>query len=438
MSKEGKDGLSRRQFVTTVSAGAAAGALFAPAVHAQSRKTVRMLNNETSIDTIRALRVAAAEYERATGISVTVDTAPIEDTFTKLTTSIRAGKPFDIATIPFAAHILLLAGEGHIVPLNQLTDKYKWGPKSLMPIDNKVYIYPYDYNLAWIYYRKDLYEAKGLKVPAVWSEFAANTKALNGNGMFGALFPVGAKAAPSWMSTGFMFADGVTIFDEKWNVALDAGVNLKKTASYLDLMADVYKTMPAGANQARYSETISNFVSGKVAHASYSGRMIETLERNAPDLAKKFGIFPFMASTGKTEMVSMANDGWAVTKSGNSEEAIKFLTWFTENQYINYLHSAPMHFQPARLDVYDDPRWLAHPMIEKHKDIVAEMRRFITDPKVMMTGVDTDGPNIDMRPAKVFERFIIPEMLENRCLKNMPGEECVKIASEKIRKLIAS
>ncbi len=77
-------------------------------------------------------------------------------------------------------------------------------------------------------------------------------------------------------------------------------------------------------------------------------------------------------------------------------------------------------------------------MIEKHKDIVAEMRRFITDPKVMMTGVDTDGPNIDMRPAKVFERFIIPEMLENRCLKNMPGEECVKIASEKIRKLIAS
>ena len=202
-------------------------------------------------------------------------------------------------------------------------------------------------------------------------------------------------------------------------------------------MADVYKTMPAGANQASYSESISNFVSGKVAHAPYSGRMIETLERNAPDLAKKFGIFPYMASTGKTEMVSMANDGWVVTNSDNSEEAIKFLSWFTENQYINYLHSAPMHFQPARLDVYDDPRWLAHPMIEKHKDIVAEMRRFITDPKVIMTGVDTDGPQIDLRPAKVFERFIITEMLENRCLKNMPADECAKIAADKIRKAIA-
>lgn len=438
MNQKTKRGLSRRNFVATLGAGVAAGTLFAPAIHAQGGKTVRMLNNETSIDTVRALRVAAAEYERATGVKVTVDSAPLEDTFTKLTTSIRAGKPFDIATVPFAAHILLLAGDGHLVPLNELTDKYKWGPKSLMEIDGKAYFYPYDYNLAWIYYRKDLYEKKGLKVPTVWSELSENANALAGDGMFGSLFPVGANAAANWLSTGFMFADGVNIFDSSWNVALDAGDNLKKTGSYLDLMADLYKTMPAGANQASYSETISNFVAGKVAHAPYSGRMIETLERNAPNLADKFGIFPYMASAGEVEMVSMANDGWVVTNSENSAEAMKFLEWLTENQYINYLHSAPMHFQPARLDVYDDTRWLAHPMIEKHKDIVAEMRRFITDPEVMMIGVDTDGPHLDLRPAKVFERFIIPEMLENRCLKNMPGEECVKVASDKIRKLIAS
>ncbi len=435
MTKKIGGGLSRRQFVASVGAGAVAS-IFAPAVHAR-QKSVRMLNNETSIDTIRALRVAAAEYERATGVSVTVDSAPLEDTFTKLTTSIRAGKPFDIATVPYAAHILLLAGEGRLVPLNALTDKYKWGPKSLMEIDGTAYFYPYDYNLAWVYYRKDLYEAKGLKVPSIWSELSENAKALQGDGMFGALFPVGANAAANWLSPGFMFADGVNIFDDKWNVALDAGANLGKASAYLDLMADLHKTMPAGANQASYSETISNFVAGKVAHAPYSGRMIETLERNAPDLASKFGIFPYMASAGKAELVSMANDGWVVTKSENSEEAMKFLEWFTENQYINYLHSAPMHFQPARMDVYEDPRWLAHPMIEKHAGIVAEMKRFITDPSVKMTGIDTDGPHLDLRPAKVFERFIIPEMLENRCLKNMPGEQCVKIASDKIRQLIA-
>lgn len=437
MTEKTGDGLSRRKFLASVGAVGAASVLYTPAVHARA-KSVRMLNNETSIDTIRALRVAAAEYERATGVSVSVDSAPLEDTFTKLTTSIRAGKPFDIATVPFAAHILLLSGEGHLVPLNALTDKYKWGPKSLMEIGDTTYFYPYDYNLAWIYYRKDLYEAKGLKVPTVWSELSANASALQGDGMFGALFPVGANAAANWLSTGFMFADGVNIFDDKWNVALDAGDNLDKTGAYLDLMADLYKLMPAGANQASYSETISNFVAGKVAHAPYSGRIIEALERNAPDLASKFGIFPYMASAGTTEMVSMANDGWVVTKSENSEEALKFLEWFTENQYINYLHSAPMHFQPARMDVYDDPRWLADPMIEKHAGIVSEMKRFLTDPSVKMTGVDTDGPHLDMRPAKVFERFIIPEMLENRCLKNMPGEECAKVAADKIRKLIAS
>jgi multiple sugar transport system substrate-binding protein len=113
------------------------------------------------------------------------------------------------------------------------------------------------------------------------------------------------------------------------------------------------------------------------------------------------------------------------------------MKWFTENQYINFLHTAPLHFQPPRLDVYEDARWRAHPLIEKHKDAVETMKNFIVDKSVILTSVDTEGPAPDLRPGKVFEGFVIPEMLQNRILKNMPAADCVKAAGDKMRKLIA-
>ncbi len=102
-----------------------------------------------------------------------------------------------------------------------------------------------------------------------------------------------------------------------------------------------------------------------------AGRIIEALERNAPALASSYGIAPYMDSAGKAKAVNHGYDGWVVLKTPNSAESMKFMKWFTENQYINFLHTAPLHFQPPRLDVYEDARWRAHPLIEKHKDELA-------------------------------------------------------------------
>jgi multiple sugar transport system substrate-binding protein len=300
-----------------------------------------------------------------------------------------------------------------------------------------VYWYPYDYNLAWIYYRKDLYEKKGLSVPKTWADMLKNSQALNADGRSGSLFPIGSNGATNWLSPGFMWAEGVKLFDDKWNVTIDNAEMAPKVAGYLDFFADLYKTMPSGTSQASFGEVLSNFASDKVAHSAYAGRMIEALERTSPALASQYGMTPYMDSAGKAKAVNHGYDGWVVLKTPNSDEAMKFMKWFTENQYINFLHTAPLHFQPPRLDVYDDPRWRAHPLIEKHKDAVETMRSFITDKSIILTSVDTEGPAPDLRPGKVFEAFVIPEMLQNRILKNMPAADCVKAAGEKMRKVIA-
>lgn len=436
-SKTQKPNMSRRTVLGGVGSTIALTGLGAPAVFARGGKKIRFLNTETSIDSLRALKVAAAEYENQTGVEVVIDSVPLGDAFTKVATSLRSGSPYDIATLGFVGHVLILAEEGHLVQLNELTDAHKWGPNILFPINGKSYWYPFDYNFSWIYYRKDLYEKNGLTIPNTWDEFLANAQALTTKDRSGSMYPIGSGGATNWMSTAFMWADGVDIFDDDWNIVFDQGSNAESARKYLDFFAELYKTMPSGSSQASYGEMLSGFTSDQIAHSAYAGRMIEAIERNAPDLADKFGIMPYMDSSGKGKAVNNGYDGWVVLNTDAADESMKFMKWFTENQFINFLHSAPLHFQPPRLDIYDDPRWLAHPLIEKHADVVVTMKSFLTDPNVRVTSIDTQGPTADLRPGKVFESFAIPEMLQKKCLQGLSSEECVQQAGETMRKAIA-
>lgn len=404
---------------------------------AQGRKQIRFLNAETSMDSIRALKVAAAEYERQTGVEVVIDSVPLGDVFTKVTTSLRSGKPYDIATVAFVGHVLLLANEGHLVDMTPLTSKHEWGKNILFPMDGKTYWYPYDYNLAMIYYRKDLYEKNGLEVPKDQATFLANAQALTRDNMSGSIFPIGSNGAANWLSPGFLWAEGVEIFDDNWNIIIDSAENAPRTKSYLDFFAELYKTMPSGTSQASYSEMLTSFTSGSVAHSAYAGRLVETIERNTPELADKFGVFPYMDASGNAKAVNHGYDGWVVLNTDAAEESMKFMEWFTENQLINFLHTAPLHFQPARLDIYDDPRWNAHPLIEKHAGLVASMKNLLTDPSVKITSIDTQGPAPDLRPGKVFESFALSEMLQQKCLLGASSDTALEMGAKKMREAIA-
>jgi len=423
-------------------AAAAAGALAFPYVHAKSNVTLRFLNNETSVDSNRARRVAAAEYERKFRTKVIIDSTPIDDTFPKIQASIKAGTPYDVATIGFIAHMVILANQGALLPMTELTKKHTWGPTILNPIKGQVWWYPYDYNLACNYYRKDLYAEKNLKVPETWDQYLSNAKALTvmKDGTVdrgGSVFPIASNGAANWTSFAFLWAEGVRIFDKNWGVILDSTENTERIGRFLDFYAELYKTMPPNMQGVSYAQLLGLFATDKTAHSAYSGRLVETIEARNPALADKFGVFPYMDSKGSVKAVNNGYDGFVALKSKQSEEAMKFLRWFIDNHYINFLHTAPIHFQPPRLDIYDDKRWWAHPMIEKHASTVKTMQSWLLDKKLVINSVDADGPAPDLRPPKVFESFALPEMLQNKVQKGMSNADCVKAAAAKIRQAIA-
>ena len=67
-----KGKFQRREILKAAVAGAALFAGGSPSIHAQ-QKTIRFLNAEPSRDSVKALRVAAAEYERVSKVKVVID-----------------------------------------------------------------------------------------------------------------------------------------------------------------------------------------------------------------------------------------------------------------------------------------------------------------------------------------------------------------------------
>lgn len=438
-SKLDLTGLNRRDFLK-VSAAVAGAGLAAPAVHAQSNTTLRFLSAESSAASVDVLNRAAAEYEDKFGVKVIVDASPIAGTHAKAMAAIKAGVPYDIATYGYIANILEYARGDFIVPLTDLVKKHSWGQKATWQYEGEIWFYPYDYNLVTVYYRKDLYAEKGLKIPETWDQFLENCRALtvskNGNiDRGGCVIPLVSGGATNWASFGNLFAEGPQFFDEKWNVVLDQGQNADRTARFLDLYAELYKTMPPGMNNVSYAGMMSLFATEKAAHTVYSGRLVEALESTNPDLASKYGIFASPDSSGKQKALSFAFDGFIVFKTKQTEETLKFLEWFTDKYYIDWLHSSWMNFQPARMDVYEDPRWKNHPMIQKHWDTMMQMKSFVEQDGPKLMSVDLTGPSIDLLPCKVFDANIMPEMLQDKVLKNMSSVDCVKTAADKIRAL---
>src|SRR3984885_13810720 len=164
---KGNSGISRRTILKNGVAAAAIGTVYAPAVHAQV-KEIRLLQDQTFVDSLRVIKEAAARYEKERGVRVVVDTVPSADLYPRILAGIRGGKPYDLTMVIFVAHMLSLAKEGQLTPVTDLVSKYKWGKRILFPVDGVHYYYPWAYTMCWLYYRKDIYEQQKLEPAKTW------------------------------------------------------------------------------------------------------------------------------------------------------------------------------------------------------------------------------------------------------------------------------
>ncbi|CAH2896142.1 MULTISPECIES: ABC transporter substrate-binding protein [Paraburkholderia] len=320
-----------------VSAGAAA--CFALSASAAT-VTIATLNNPDMIE----LKKLSPEFEKANP-DIKLNWVILEENVLRqrATTDITTGSgQFDVMTIG-AYETPQWGKRGWLTPLTNLPADYDLNDvvktaRDGLSAGGQLYALPFYVESSMTYYRKDLFAAKGLKMPdqPTYDQIAQFADKLTdkANGMYG----ICLRGKAGW---GENMAYGTTVvntfggrwFDEKWHAQLTSPEWKKAITFYVDLLK---KNGPPGASSNGFNENLTLMSSGKCAmwiDATVAAGMLYNKQQS--QIADKVGFAA--APIAVTPKGSHWLWAWALAipkSSKQADAAKKFITWATSKQYI--------------------------------------------------------------------------------------------------------
>lgn len=268
--------ISRRQILALGILGAAGG------VHAADPlpKITMLINQSPWFDGFQQM---VERYEKDTGNRIELDVTPFGGMLEKTRNSLRAGSgTYDLVAMN-AMWMNEVYGGGFLQALDDIEPGYRL-PANVLDFDKSVYWndakksfdpsgrllgVPINGNVQVLYFRRDLYKEKGLKVPATWTELEANVKALHNPaaGIYG--FGIrGDRGSATYDASPFIYSNGGSIFKDERNgdytVALSSQASLKGLETYIRLARNYGPPSPWAMSQ---DKLIQLMATGKVAHS---------------------------------------------------------------------------------------------------------------------------------------------------------------------------
>jgi sorbitol/mannitol transport system substrate-binding protein len=324
---------------------ACATAVLAATASAQTKLTIATVNNG---DMIRMQKLTDDFKAKNPGIDLEWVTLEENVLRQKVTTDIATkGGQYDVLTIG-TYEVPIWAKQDWLVPLTGLGAGYD--VDDLLPpiragltVDGKLYAAPFYGESSMIMYRKDLFEAAGLKMPDKPNWDFIKSAAAKITDKSKEIYGICLRGKPGWgenMAFLTTMANSYSgrWFDEKWHPTFD-GPEWKKTLdTYLDLM----KTSgPPGASSNGFNENLALFQSGKCGmwiDATVAASFVS--DPKASKVADKVGYAP--APCGTT--CKNANWLWAWSLgipagSKKVEAAEKFIAWATSKPYAELVAS---------------------------------------------------------------------------------------------------
>ncbi|MCL7378101.1 ABC transporter substrate-binding protein [Streptomyces sp. NPDC057539] len=372
---------------------------------------VLMVNNPQMVE---LQKLTADNFTKDTGIKVNFTVLPENDVRDKITQdfSNQAGQ-YDVATIS-NFEVPFFAKNGWLHSLDEYTAKDKAFDQgdilkplqeSLTAEDGKLYGQPFYGESSFLMYRKDVFEAKKLTMPAkpTWQQVADLAAKADGaeEGMKG----ICLRGLPGWGEviaplTTVVNTMGGTWFTKDWEAQLTSPEFTKATQFYVDL---VRKHGEAGAPQAGYAECLNNMTQGKSAMWYDATAGAGSLEAKGSPVKGKIGYVP--APVDKTE-----SSGWLYTwawgmqkASTKTENAWKFISWASSKEYENLVgEKIGWSNVPAgkRASTYTNPDYL--------KDAAA----FADVTKQAIANANPRDPGTQPRPTVGIQFVDIPEFTD--------------------------
>ncbi|MBM2614885.1 sugar ABC transporter substrate-binding protein [Actinoplanes sp. LDG1-06] len=237
------------------------------------------------------------------GVSVQFEAVPFDSMYPKMVTAFKAGNGPDVMNTLEGGVAAGQAGN-YIVPVDDVIDAHgraDFIPSYLHAVskDDQTWAVP-DWALHQeVWYRKDLFAAKGIQIPKSWPELLEAAKKLNdpAAGVKGFAVPMGSALVAPQTYYQFLYANGVHTFDpETGEYALDR--DKAKAVEATQYMLDLYKAAsPPEARTWVWNDFRTGFVQGKLGMVMDFGAVVGLAKEQNPDMLKNMGVFPLPAPT---------------------------------------------------------------------------------------------------------------------------------------------
>src|SRR6516225_5935836 len=312
-------------------------------LHAETRYDGITLNLASQNDQFAAVLAAMApKFEELTGAKVNVDILSYPELLTKITADyVGHTTGYDIATVD-----IVWSGQfaeaGYTVDLTEwikrdaaeikVDDIYPSLMAALGGYQGKQIAFPFAGYANVLAYRKDLYEAAGLRPPATMEEFVADavkladkTKKIYG---FVANGQKGPAVAQDWMQYNRQF--GGSILDKDGKPALNSPANIASVVAYKKLFDEA---APPGAADYDWGGREESFRQGLVANMqTWSIGAADYDNPKVSKIAGKAGIVLTPSAKGLPQEYGIG--GWALGVNKDiapkkQEAAWAFIKWVT-------------------------------------------------------------------------------------------------------------
>jgi multiple sugar transport system substrate-binding protein len=318
---------------------------------------------------------AVDAYEKETGNKVNLDVNPFAGSAEKQRASVRARDgQFDLLVMNSTWMAEFFHG-GFLTPLNDIDPSFKLDPQVITYDDtthwdakNKrnsaktgvVYGVPINGNTGVLYYRTDLYEKAGLKVPQTWDEVAANAAKLHSPPSVYGIVQRGARSASDisydWMPY-LHGCNGAIFRDEKagdFTVTINSPEAKKALDTYIELARKYGPPNPGSYGQA---QVIQALVTGKAAHATpVIAAWPQMDDPNKSAVVGKMSVAPLPHCVGGKSTPTLGHFIGGIPRNIPKERqvaALAFMNWFqTYDAQVVYAKAGQ---PPIRKDVYDAP-----------------------------------------------------------------------------------
>lgn len=309
-------------------------------------------------------------------VSVSFEAVPFDSMYPKMITAFRSGNGPDIMNTIEGGVAAAQAG-GYIVPVDDVIDEHgrsDFVPSFLHAVgkDGRTWAVP-DWALHQeVYYRKDLFAAKGIGIPKSWPELMAAAKALDdpAAGVRGFAVPMGAALVAPQTYFQFLYANGVHTFDpETGEYALD-----RDRASAVDatrFMLDLYRAAsPPEARTWTWTDFRGAFVQGKVAMTLDFGAVVGLAAEQNPVMLDNMSVFQLPGPTAGVAPQGAIGGGYyyLVGKSNERREkaAKAVVTCMMEADLAAArVNTRPVFALPATISTADSTAFTSNPTVTR-------------------------------------------------------------------------